>query len=350
MLNDETRIKVASPQQLSTRLAESADALEPAITHGWALGDHHVEVRIWGTDHSPYVAALEPSRSNAGSVDPDFHIDVIDAKRTGIEWPGLRLERADFGRNRRLDRWSDERFSSFVLRTEKGLCIADYEQRRAIIWVPSIEAVPPHERAAPFRWLAESIAAQLDSALVHCAAIGSEGRAALVVGPGGAGKSTLALCALGEGWSYFSDDYALVSSLPEPRCWRLYRSAKWVRAATITPDWLDPDSGFAADGGGIKRMLFLTNDHPSLAGPSSRISLLIKPRIDPEALRPRATQVSPAKLAMSAVMSTMSQTEVKDAPSFGPIAEIARNRPCYELHLSRDLGANLALLGELLSE
>jgi hypothetical protein len=45
-----------------------------------------------------------------------------------------------------------------------------------------------------------------DRALVHAAAIATEGRVVLVLGGTGSGKSTLALCALRSGWAVLADD------------------------------------------------------------------------------------------------------------------------------------------------
>ncbi|MEM1111626.1 MAG: hypothetical protein AAGI11_06940 [Pseudomonadota bacterium] len=334
-------------QSLSRDLARSLAARDQPLEHDWAFGNLRVRIRIWGSDHSPYVDALEPWPEDS-PVQPSFYINVVDAEACQIPWPGLTLEKNDFGRNRRLPRLSDARHVCFALRTEKGLAIADLAQGRAIVWLPSIESVAAHERAAPFRWLAEHIAGVYHQSLLHCAAIGLKDTAALILGPGGSGKSTLALTALGEGWRYYGDDYVLVSGAPTPRCWRIYRSAKWVAAGAKHPDWLDPSSGYAADGAGQKRMLFVPPGSPALAQQGSAVGLLARPRIDVDSVAPDVTPLAARDATMAAVMSTMAQTECPSAPVFPVMSAIARSVPSFDLRLGPGVQANLEALRPML--
>jgi hypothetical protein len=67
----------------------------------------------------------------------------------------------------------------------------------------------PHFEANFRRTLLTALAhvlAQHDRALVHAAAIATEGRVVLVLGGTGSGKSTLAWCALRAGWAVLADD------------------------------------------------------------------------------------------------------------------------------------------------
>lgn len=337
-----------TPKDLFTRLAEAVSTLQEPLTHRWAFGEQEIAVQIWGAQESPYVGALEPGTDPV--CEPVYTIDVICSKGTAVPWPGIHFAREDFGRNRRLDGWSNDCFESYALRPEKGLAVADKISRRAIVWLPSLDKVDPHERAAPFRWLAESIAGSLGQGVLHCAAIGQADRAVLITGRGGIGKSTLALTALGAGWSYFGDDYVLVASEPEPRCFRLYRSAKWVTNGLALPEWISRDDGISVDPKNRKRMIFLDQQSPALAKRESAVTMLLRPRIDPALTRPEIAPANPRKLVMDAVISTVAQSDAAHAPIFAPLSDMARRLPCREIGLSPDLSANLQLLGDNLDE
>lgn len=337
-----------TPKDLFLRLEASVRVLEGPLRHRWKFGESEIAIQIWGSQASPFDAAIEPA--TGPSKRPIYVIDVIDAESTGVPWPGIQLVSEDFGRGRRLDRWSDDRFESFALKEEKGIAVADQHARRAIVWLPSLNKVDPREQGAPFRWLAEGIAGAAGQGILHCAAIGRSGRAALVVGHAGAGKSTLALTALGAGWSYFGDDYVLVSADPEPRCFRIYRSAKWVRTASTLPAWISRDGGMAADSVNRKRMTFFDETSPALAEENSAVTLVVRPKIDPSLAAPTMAAANPRVLAMGGVLSTMAQSHVLNAPIFAPLTAIARRVPCRELRLSTDLVANLDLLGNNLDQ
>jgi|GEM_PF-4258150 len=330
-------------QALYSWLDDEVATQDCGISHDWAFGENRIRVRVFGANRSPYIRALEPFAGTAARQ-VAFTIDVIDAGACGVPWPGVRFEKADFGRNQRLPGWSDTNFTCFALRVEKGIAVADFGASRAIVWLPSLNRLPGFERAAPFRWLAEGFAARRGQCLLHCASIGANGKAVLIVGSGGAGKSTLALSALSAGWDYFGDDYALVSAEQRPRAWRIYRSAKWVRQGPVLPDWIDPEAGEAADAVDHKRMLFLAAEHSALFTRSGQVKALVRPRIDADATSPRIKLGHPTTIAMSAVRSTICQTEVPGAPSFGLLSRIARLRSCYELRLSPDTRANLDTL------
>src|SRR5262249_9144201 len=62
--------------------------------------------------------------------------------------------------------------------------------------------------------------------IVHAAAIAWRGRAALLAGPGCAGKTSLALAALSAGWRYAGDDFVLLRTNAAPEVAPLYATAR----------------------------------------------------------------------------------------------------------------------------
>ena len=112
-----------------------------------------------------------------------------------------------------------------------------------------LAAIPPVQRA-----LDEAVVQQqTDIAVVHGGVVGHEGRAILLPGPTGAGKSTLVAELIRQGASYFSDEYALIDSAgrvhPYPR--PLLPAERVGRRPTRAGDGHGRDGGARADSAGL---------------------------------------------------------------------------------------------------
>ena len=138
-----------------------------------------------------------------------FTIHVVDGAACGLARPRIGWHLADFGPKRIVPGWSDPGRTVYLLRGEEGFAVADWDRCEALVWLPSGAAVPWYERAAPFRWLFDNLAARRGMSTLHAAAVGRDGNGVLLAGRGGAGKSTLALACVGSGFDYVSDDYCL---------------------------------------------------------------------------------------------------------------------------------------------
>lgn len=101
-------------------------------------------------------------------------------------------------------------------------CRYDWPQRVAMAWdreagvawwcAEHPDALEWWEEAAPFRPVLAWWLTSRQRYFVHGAALSLEGRATLLVGPGGSGKSTTALRAQRAGFGYIGDDYCIVAS------------------------------------------------------------------------------------------------------------------------------------------
>ena len=94
--------------------------------------------------------------------------------------------------------------------TSGMLWIVDDESGTALRWTPDADAVPIWERIRPLRVALRWWSVRHDAALMHAAAVGREGRAVLLVGDSGAGKSTTSVSCLGRGLDVLGDDYCIV--------------------------------------------------------------------------------------------------------------------------------------------
>ena len=236
---------------------------------------------------------------------PDAVFHIWDSELTGTDMLPPPCTHGCF--TNRGDIWTmgSRRYKSAYLWSEYALNLFDIVTATGVYWTQTAAVLPYWATAAPlrclFHWWAETRGCQL----VHAAAVGREGRAVLITGRGGLGKSTAALSCLGEGLDYLGDDYVLVQLDPDPRVHSLYCTAKlnWEQMARF-PRFAD----FAINrgSGSDKAVMYL---YPEMQGQivrSSALHTIVTPRISH---RPQTELVSMPTLAMqrATTITTMSQ-------------------------------------------
>lgn len=296
-------------------------------------------------EKAAYHGAL---RSADGSDPVAFTIHVFDGDACELQRPGLSWTATDFGQKRVVPGWSDSDRTTYFLRGEDGFAVADWVARRAFIWLPSSQVVPWYERAAPFRWLFDGLAARLGMATLHAAAVGLDGHGALIAGRGGIGKSTMALACLGDGLDYIGDDYCLLDHGEEPLVHALYSTAKWRRSATVVPSWLKAVSPNAADMTEHKNILFVDRVRPDQLVKQLSIAAIIVPAVAglPE---PLLQPISPQQALANLAASTIAQSEHDGAALMRALARLVRAVPAYRLQMSSDPDASALTIRSLLA-
>lgn len=113
---------------------------------------------------------------------------------------------------------------------EQSIWLFRPTQAAAVYWVRDRDALPPWERSIPLRSAARWWAALQGGAKVHAGAVGDGERCVLLVGAGGAGKSTSTLACLDSGLQVLGDDYCLLQAPgalnPTSTIHGMYRYAK----------------------------------------------------------------------------------------------------------------------------
>ena len=113
---------------------------------------------------------------------------------------------------------------------EQSLWLFRSDRAEAIYWVCDLDILPPWERSIPLRSAARWWAANQGGAMVHAGAVGDGYHSVLLVGAGGAGKSTSTLACLDRGLQVLGDDYCLLqspgSATASPIVHGMYRYAK----------------------------------------------------------------------------------------------------------------------------
>lgn len=224
------------------------------------------------------------------------------------------------------------------------LSVYDSAQQRGWVWYAGVEGVPVAERAAPLlRPLRWSLATR-GIEVVHAAAVAAEGRALLIAGRGGAGKSTLAVAALAAGLELLGEDYVAVDAAAGPRVHALFASAKLDAGSLARLPWLDLPPSAPREPGGKVLVDLVARGAQRL--PASRpLAAIVLPRLTGADRAPR--RISPAVALRALAPSTLFQLPGSDARAFAALAALARALPAFELEIGPRPHSTMAAVGAL---
>ena len=211
-----------------------------------------------------------------------------------------------------------------------ALALFDRVEKTALWWFDSGPVARWHF-AAPLRQILHWHCVHRGQALLHAAAVSSNGRAALITGPGGSGKSTTSVLCHGAGLGFLGDDYCVV----EPKddgvaVFGLYRTAKLTERSrhffptALEHDFLEVDQE--------KRALYLPD---AAAGPVPADVLLIA-RVDETAPSHRAPATRMQAFAAAGPTSVLQQRGA-GALALGTLAAAVRKLPAEHLVVSSDV-------------
>jgi hypothetical protein len=217
-----------------------------------------------------------------------------------------------------------------------SLMVSDFERNTSHNWYPNISQLPPWAKASPFRIVLSWLCNRFHMQIVHGAALAIAGRAVLLAGAGGSGKSTTALACALAGFEYLGDDYCAV----EPKAGKVhmvYRTAKlFGPSLEMIPhlaDWVDNRDRIDDE----KGVIFLEPDDVRLAR-SAELTAILMPRVANERLTTieTATRDQAIKAILpSTIGGLMGGTSI--TPRL--ILELVRSVPAYHLVLGTDIAA-----------
>jgi hypothetical protein len=204
------------------------------------------------------------------------------------------------------------------------------------------------DEAAPALWIAAAPCLRLLDAwftehgkfLCHGAAIARHGGAALIIGPGGVGKSTLAIRSLEDGFDYLGDDYVLLEAGPPwPVIHSIYASGKLAgadisaglpRQATVFREPDDPTEK------GFLRIA------PTAIVSSARLALVIQPCIGAHDA-PSMVRISAGDALRAILPSALRQLPGGFQEKLAVLTRVL-TVPCFRLHMTTSHRHNLSLV------
>ena len=225
----------------------------------------------------------------------------------------------------------------------KSLIAFSPEKRESIVWCRDVSRLPYWARATPFRIPLSWIAHTFGGEMIHGAGVVFGDQAVLLLGPGGAGKSTLALAAAQSGLPLLGDDFLMVSGLEAQAIYRR------VKAHDETLERLagGPSIGaiLNADAPGEKRILDL--DPGLLHADPISIGALVVPRIG---VRATSTRMAAPEVLRRVLYPSMQGLLGGSGMTLKVLAQVARHLPAYELEVGPDVQDNVAALTAIAEE
>jgi hypothetical protein len=277
-----------------------------------------------------FFAGPPPSQSS-----PSHELRVWDGNDAENRPPRARWDPADALPLGVISSHSNESIRCAVDFHTESLIVSHFARRQTHTWYPDIAVLPHWAKASPFRIPLSWLCNRHQMQIVHGAAVGINGRAVLLVGDGGSGKSTTALACALAGFDYLGDDYCAI----EPAAGKVhmvYRTAKMFGA---TLDLLPTMRDRVANLDRIeveKGVAFLDADHVKLRH-SAEISAIVLPRVGegPSMIYPATRKEVIQAVLPSTIGGLMGGTAV--TPRL--IMELVRSVPAYHLVLRPDIPA-----------
>ena len=283
---------------------------------------------------SAVLPALAPVLLEADAA-PAFTVEVWDTATSGVPAPRMPWGADAAARQGVVRGYSEGSHRTVVDHGSGTVTVADLSEGRAVVYARSADEIPAWWRAVPLRLALGWAVARPDRQLVHAGAVGEDGRGVLLGGPGGAGKSTVALACVEAGMTFASDDYVLLTAGPPAVAQTVYGTAKLDRrsldALPELAGQIDPPPG-----PGDKAVIDLHALRRERVASSLDVRAVVAPSVTDE--KPtRLERISAAEALRALAPSTIFQAPDGSADALRLISDVVRDVPAYSLLLGEDL-------------
>ena len=226
-----------------------------------------------------------------------------------------------------------------------SLSVYNFADDVSYTWFPSIAALSTWVTAIPFRTVLSWHCNLHGMQLVHGAAVALGGKAVLLAGQGGAGKTTTVLASALAGLGYIGDDYCAVEP-DKALIHMVYRTAKTWRPTLDFLPALEPLIVNPHELPDKKGIMFFEDDDLTLVR-SAQLAAILLPRFGTE----RGTKALPATHA-DAIRAILPSTilGLLGGTSATPrlIMQLAHSVPVFHLELGTDIEAVPDAIAQLL--
>jgi hypothetical protein len=350
------RTSAADLTQMTSGLeagAEYLDALEDAFLTAerragcseqfYSVAGNPLRLRLAGDALAPLIKPPLEHLVSSSRATPALTICAWDPETTGVHPPACPWNAGDDGDQAKISvsNWDGVEFALFKGSGE--LNVLDRRRKLGFHCVSRAAAIFSGPLLIQLHWWL----GELGLHCIHAGAVGFKDGGALLVGKGGSGKSTSALCCLDSNLGYVADDHCLLSAGPAPYVHSLYSSGKLTASQLDQLSFLDAlaesPKGIAAD----KTVIFLDRRARQKLLPGFPVRMVLVPRIV-GGLTTTAVAISPVEALKALAPSTLFQLIGASQKDFHAMAELVKNVPCYRLELGTDLRAIAGAIERLL--
>jgi hypothetical protein len=339
---------IAERESLSRRLVESVEAAfshNGRIERAFRIHGHCFVLRFAGEKIAKTMTRALNHLAIPEASNVSLTIDCWDVAGSGAtlplpEWPQeLFTPRGEV-------RWLDSpemRVAYFDW--IKLLNVYSPGSGRAFYCIADADSFPVQQLGSPaltiFSWWAGTLGWQF----AHAAAVGTERGGVLVVGHGGAGKSTLVFSTLGSPLHYLSDDYCILAPGQPPRALALYNSGKLTEASLCLHQHLRRHAANADDLLREKAVFFLHEEFPGSLIYEAPLRAIVLPQFN--SFETSLTPANWREVVDTLAESTLRQLAGSDNADFLRMMRVARSLPVYRLNHGLDAAETHKLLLQL---
>jgi hypothetical protein len=231
--------------------------------------------------------------------------------------------------------------------TGRMLTLVDPSSSTVDVCLSDIANLPQWERAAPLRSALGWILRRSDRHLLHAAAVTNSRGAALLLGAGGAGKSTTSMCCRQEGMGFLGDDICVIESNPTPRIFNLYGTAKTLWSDRGRFPELDQYLVTDPTIGDYKAVYAVNKSENHRIVDSSELRVLVL--IDRSLPVGEWESIDPARVVALVASTTASFLPGSGRPMLAALSEIARRIPVIRLSVGQDPKQVVELIGSAIN-
>jgi len=273
-------------------------------------------------------------RSSTSPDLPCLEIRIWSSKATGIERPRMPESIRQRVMARRADLAPGAGYQMDFDATGRILTMMNPNSGSVDVCISDIANLPQWERAAPLRSALGWILRRSDRHLLHAAAVTNSQGAALLLGAGGAGKSTTSLRCRQEGMGFLGDDICVIEAKPNPRIFNLYGTAKTVWSDKGRFPELDQYLVTDPTIGDYKAVYAVNKSANHLIVDSSELRVLVL--VDRSLPVGEWESIDPARVVALVASTTASFLPGSGRPMLAALSEIARRIPVIRLSVGQD--------------
>lgn len=275
-----------------------------------------------------HLETLEPTS------EPPFRIFVCDGNVLSSALPGYPLMEEFSAIDKKILMFNEGNIHALYNPDSRIFSLVDIGAGRGWHYLPNAADLPYYEKAAPMRMLLHWCCEMAGRVLVHAAAVGWESRAALLAGRGGTGKSTTAMLAVQNGFSFLGDDYVVLDNAREPSVISAYNSVKfrWETLERLPSAGIfsvnNPDTD-------EKGYFYLHETHPDVLVETLPLKVVLLPAIEHQN-KTTFVRLPSTRGLLNLAASSIFQMPGSGRPTLQNLANILRDTPVYQMSLGTD--------------